>query len=1121
MRLLVFFSLFFSSLLFGASYEGEIFTWGYGELIKNILEAIRALVDNNGLGAVFKAAVGIAFLAFAFKKATDGRSNIAWEFGKFMVLATTVWYLFLNAPNDAKHRYIITDRTTGAQYVVEQVPTGIGEPLSLISNLEDKIAAAMEREFSLPNSITYRNSGFGFPLQAQSIMPELKTADIYFTLTLKDFLENCTLYEIQDGTKDVKTLLSANDLLAALDPEGDTRLTKVYSAASPDGEVMQCKDAYPKIVDYVKNNQVPKIEKLAAAMLSTTTTVLENRLPDVAQLFFNASESARNYLQQNFVINMVKGSFASIAAATGLSESQLAYSAAIAKQSTNDRFITMGYLAKDYLPIAKGVLTALIVGLSWIIALLAIIFMDFRYLTKYFFLLLWLMLWTPIIVIINYIGDMYVAKVFHQVVNDTGQTITLYTSSFFNNKISSTLAWLGYLVWVTPPLAYAIAKASEYGFVSIASSLSGMAAGGAGAGASADVSNAQNPAPKMRVGNTTYTDMPGGGIQKEQQFSYGGHSVDERAVNMGSSTRYDFGVDNIGKLTANVAGGNINGVNFSAGGAASANLSRAIKSDLSQKLSQKEQELKAYAASYSEAVSGSINRSISQGGTFSIDTTKATSTQTREAVSKDVTTTLSEMAKHSHQVQNFLEQLNQARGSLGGQLGIKVNEDGVKGEIQLSFVDSKSEKHTLTLTGEEAKQFMQKFNKSFSKDMAQSEAIRNDFKLATSFSDGKTYSQIASMNEKYDEKVSEVKELEKAYALVSSKGLAVSQNAFNLLAKDLISEYEAKNPNLSKEEILKAVSVDMTEMIENGKIYDEMKKRGIVDRFVSQITREGEAYSGKPEEFRQNVNSALNKGANIKAKSYDGVRHTSDEVSQNRAKIKNTIVSNETTKSALEEKFKNTDIGYKDYSNDIKTEAKDISGRVNGQLDKSLMSIEIDRIKSAAKGVVDTAASAASAVSNFELSVGQYIADKTGFTGNSGIIGQKEYHDKQNHYFGGENEVPKALMGNAYYYNKEEYQNLLNAPHQMKGNATWHNPTIEKETQISDKVHLSDQIQNSNPNDFFKRAAPYNSVYRTSFYRYEGVIGDQRELIYQNNVKNGIVRNDLLRKPSDFIPGGN
>jgi len=30
-----------------ASYQGEIFIWGYGELIKDILEAIRALVDSS------------------------------------------------------------------------------------------------------------------------------------------------------------------------------------------------------------------------------------------------------------------------------------------------------------------------------------------------------------------------------------------------------------------------------------------------------------------------------------------------------------------------------------------------------------------------------------------------------------------------------------------------------------------------------------------------------------------------------------------------------------------------------------------------------------------------------------------------------------------------------------------------------------------------------------------------------------------------------------------------------------------------------------------------------------------------------------------------------------------
>ena len=81
MRLL-FLLLSLSVSLFATDYDGEIYTWGYSELIKNVLDSIHMLVNGNGLATLFKIAMGIGFLIFAFKKAIDPKANPAWEFGK-------------------------------------------------------------------------------------------------------------------------------------------------------------------------------------------------------------------------------------------------------------------------------------------------------------------------------------------------------------------------------------------------------------------------------------------------------------------------------------------------------------------------------------------------------------------------------------------------------------------------------------------------------------------------------------------------------------------------------------------------------------------------------------------------------------------------------------------------------------------------------------------------------------------------------------------------------------------------------------------------------------------------------------------------------------------------------
>ncbi len=922
---IVFLLFFFLQFLLGADYNGEIYTWGYGELLKNILDAIRALVDGNGLSIIFKTTVGIAFLVFAFKKATDGRVNIVWEFGKMMTLATAVWYLFLNAPNDAKHRYVITDKVTGAQYVVEQIPTGIGEPLQIMSLLEDRIAGAMEKEFSLPNSITYRNSGLGFPLQLQSTMPELKTSDIYFTLTLKDFLENCTLYEIQDGTKNVNDLLTSDDLLAALDPGDDNRLTKVYSASNPDGKVVECKDAYQDIVDNVQNTQLPYIERLAAALLRTSTTLLENKIPDVVQLFFNASKSARDYLQQNFIINMVKGSFKSIAATTGLSESQLAYAAAVAQQSTKDKFITMGFLAKEYLPIAKGILTALIVGLSWIIALVAIIFIDFRYLTKYFFLLLWLVLWTPILVIINYIGDIYAAKVFNQVVNDTGQTITLFTSAFINNKISSTLAWLGYLAWVTPPLAYAIAKGSEYGFVSIASSLSGMATSGAGVGASADVSNAQNPIPRTRVGDVIYTDKPGG-IQKEHLFSYGGHSMDEKVVKMGNMEQVGLTSDNgVLNAVASIAPSGIVGINVTST-AASALAQNSIKENLQQQIKAAKQHLEQSAENFVDTISSNISQSINSKGGFSIGSDKSLSLSDRQSETYAVLNSIEKIIGKDTNYSKVLNAMKQA----SAKEGLAFNVKGLaNGGIRIEGIDQKSNKYSLTLTGKDAEAFREQFGKVFAKELMENQSAREAFLKETSHTNQEMYNDISSVSKQYSKSKSDLESLEKVQSLIKSKGISISQNLLNELAIDLIEEFKNKNPRISDKEAFTYAIADISTMIRNGTLGQELEKRGLIDRIVNE-----ESFKNKLEETDANIGNVDKSVAYFTNSTISNVK---DDVKARGDYIDKAVDLNNVSFNKLKEKS-HLDISKPKHNSSLEKEVKKAEQEINRKLNQSLES---------------------------------------------------------------------------------------------------------------------------------------------------------------------------------------
>ena len=793
MRLLLFLTFLFSFGL-ATDYNGIIYTWGYGELIKNTLEAIRGLIDNNGLTTIFKIAMGISFLLFTFKKAMNDTTSIGLEFAKMMTLFAAVWYLFLTAPDDSKHKYLIHDNVTNDEYVVQQVPTGIGEPLMLISKLENAIAEKMEKYFSLPNSIEYRNSGIGFPLQAHYSLNDVDSGDIYFQRTYTEFIQNCTLYEIQDGDKDTATIMTANNLLDALNPNGDTRLTKVYSSSNPDGEVVSCDSAYNDYLqDEITGSKIDKLMALAAALNSTDVQVFQTRLDDVPELFFNTNTDARDYLQQNWLINLTSKALKSAAAQSGLPDSVVAYAGAMADQTAKNTFVQSGMLAKEYLPIIKGVLVTIIVAISWILALMSVVFADTRHIKLYFTMLFWIMMWTPILVVINYIADMYAAKVFTTMYNESGQEVTMFTKSFVDGKTSTTLAWLGYLVWLTPLLAYSIVKASEQGFTMLATSLSSAVGGAASSAASTANQMSQSTMPSIRTRAGVTTDLPGvhqntnysmdtnGNLTKQDRFTNSNTEVNSYDINNGTS-----------KIVANS-----NGVVGAESKVLNGAIGQGYKTAFSQMISQAKQRATTIANEYGSSVSSAISSAISSSSGLTHNFNQNLSIDQRKGLATAVSQSSSQAFETSEQSQEANRFFKKFEASIQGGGGTDFKIAKVNGGVSYSYSDENGHIHTFTDTSKNALQTAQKFEETLGKTMAKTEGLGNVYQHSLNSSDTNSINTIKSENEKLTDAYSQVDSYNKQLSLSQDEDGNVKVNALpallNAMKKDGWSETNAMN----------------------------------------------------------------------------------------------------------------------------------------------------------------------------------------------------------------------------------------------------------------------------------------------------------------------------------------
>ncbi|EAI7263352.1 conjugal transfer protein TraG [Campylobacter lari] len=467
--------IFAPSLLFGATNIDDnhiIFTWGYGEVANDILQAIKGI--TSGADYMVKIVMAIAFFTFAIKKVMDERTSPIFEFGKMIFIMVIIWQCFLRAPNDAQHRYMIHDNVTGKDYIVSQVPLGIGLTFSFMSRMEDSITKAMEKFYSTPQSTNFSNAGFGFTLRSTMDLPDLELSQ-FSPRTQKNldlFFRNCVIYgmDLNKGRMDTNFRHSDN-LYDDLFEIGQGSQLTLYFGEKDKGNIRSCTQA-GALIKQDLGSLAPKIETIHARILgSKDENAYRASMQGVWEIFSGQATQARSQLMQAMLINASRDSLINTAKMVGLDPNAVATNTAVAEQNFMSSMLTQGMMAQTYLPLAKAYLTVLIIGLSWIMALLSIMFGDFRHIKMFFTLCIWIVLWTPILSIINYFNDLNLSKSV-QVLLDGSLSFSMSNSLSFFKQISEQTNFINYLVMLTPLLAFAVAKASEQGFVSVASSLS-------------------------------------------------------------------------------------------------------------------------------------------------------------------------------------------------------------------------------------------------------------------------------------------------------------------------------------------------------------------------------------------------------------------------------------------------------------------------------------------------------------------------------------------------------------------------------------------------------------------------------------------------------------------------
>lgn len=498
------FTLFFISI--PAFAVDAIYTWGYGEDIKNILISIKFFTGNATY--LIDTAIAIGLLLVMYRETQESNTD---RIMKVAFLALIVSQLFFHSTKD----YMVEDEVTNQAFAVTDVPVGIGELFSLFTTTERVLIKAFESSFSTPNSLNYSQVGLGFSMSAHLATNNAMFIDGNAHETFMDYTTNCIASGMLDGQIN-KNLIASENIVDNIRVSGFETL--VYKSNGT-VEQMSCQDSYDNyIVQYFQNESNSYIQNRIAAQMSLEPGIVDNALQDTSTLFFGISKSGKDYVMQQMGRNMLKKGLGVMAMTTGGDTQALAYSSALSGSTMENQWQQAGIMTQSTLPMTKAYLTSIVLAMTPLLALLSIMFGDWKYIKMIVTLLTTLMLFSPLASIINYLMYLKLEEIIPVI--SKGLWMPMLAMRDINSQIYSYLNYLGYAAMSIPILAYALVKASEQGFVNFMSGMGGAVSSASNSGASQKVTGANIGNTKVGGGshtgeNGTTTNMGGGSTQTD------------------------------------------------------------------------------------------------------------------------------------------------------------------------------------------------------------------------------------------------------------------------------------------------------------------------------------------------------------------------------------------------------------------------------------------------------------------------------------------------------------------------------------------------------------------------------------------------------------------------------
>ncbi|MHA1081237.1 conjugal transfer mating-pair stabilization protein TraG (plasmid) [Enterobacter ludwigii] len=436
-----------------------IYTVAGGAWFQDTLNGVAAFFNSSAGDALIAMATAVSVIvgAATYIRTRNIMDLVKWAGFYVLVIAVLV--------GDKRNVQIIDLSEPAAIYQVDNVPTGLAAPASLITRIGAGMAQVYDFVFARPDALTYSKTGMLFGAQLAAGSSDFRFSEPEIQRMFSDYVHNCVVGDIMLNNK-----YSIGELMNSTDP-----YALIFSKPSPlrglydkNRNFLTCEQATTKIntdsSDISGRNMSPFLQQVLNRMHGFTnqvfgptngasTALFTEMLGDSYNYFHGNSMTSTEIIRKNVVMNGLRSGLESFSAQNGDTAGLVntATQTSMAKMRLSQA--TSASIAANTLPVMHSVLLGMTMALFPVLIVLAVVSsLSWTIIKGYIYTIAYLQMWPILFSILNHAMNFYLQGKLN------GTAVTLATFDQVQNTYSDIGTTAGWLALSIPFIAWGMVK---------------------------------------------------------------------------------------------------------------------------------------------------------------------------------------------------------------------------------------------------------------------------------------------------------------------------------------------------------------------------------------------------------------------------------------------------------------------------------------------------------------------------------------------------------------------------------------------------------------------------------------------------------------------------------------